>query len=451
MTVAALRGGTYASAEPLSGRVDAAVRALSRPGLVYLYWGEVDKAGHHHGSTSWQWGDELEALDRELVALVRSVPRGTLVLVTADHGMVDVDPALRRDVATDPALSRGVELVGGEPRAVHVYTEPGQTAAVAARWRDVLGDDALVLERDEVLARGFLGPDPARGRRLRRRRGGRAAGAGDRRRLAHPDARVAHARGRARLAHRARDARAVARRGHLTRPRPVAPEPPGADAPTDLAEDRRWQSSSSSPGPWTAKVHPGAPARPQPRRAGPPWADLLARRPRRVRPALLAPRAGGHRARGPRRHRLLVARHRRAGARGLPGVRRGAVLLPGAGRAARAPRRRDGDRRLRVRHHGRLPHAPVPGLRTPHRARGPGRGPPGRVAVLVRAARHAQRAHGGPAHGRRGRPGRRRGRPGRPRGRSATRCSAAPPYAAHDDGGRSPDATEDGLPLDLPR
>ncbi|MGO3814343.1 MAG: alkaline phosphatase family protein, partial [Cellulosimicrobium funkei] len=160
MTVAALRGGTYASAEPLAGRVDAAVRALSRPGLVYLYWGEVDKAGHHHGSASWQWGDELEALDRELARLVRSVPRGTLVLVTADHGMVDVDPALRRDVATDPALARGVELVGGEPRAVHVYTEPGQTAAVAARWRDVLGDDALVLERDEVLARGFLGPDP---------------------------------------------------------------------------------------------------------------------------------------------------------------------------------------------------------------------------------------------------------------------------------------------------
>lgn len=160
MTVAALRGGSYAAAEGLGARVDAAVRALSRPGLVYLYWGEVDKAGHHHGSTSWQWGDELEALDRELARLARSVPRGTLVLVTADHGMVDVDPALRRDVATDPVLARGVTLVGGEPRAVHVYTEPGETTAVASRWRDVLGDDALVLVREDVLARGLLGPDP---------------------------------------------------------------------------------------------------------------------------------------------------------------------------------------------------------------------------------------------------------------------------------------------------
>lgn len=158
MTVAALRGGTYAAADPLERRVDAARLALSRPGLVYLYWGEVDKAGHHHGSGSWQWGDELEHLDRELSRLARSLPAGTLLLVTADHGMIDVDPGLRRDVATEPVLDEGVTLVGGEPRAVHVYTQPGAAGAVAARWRDVLGDDALVLEREEVLARGLLGP-----------------------------------------------------------------------------------------------------------------------------------------------------------------------------------------------------------------------------------------------------------------------------------------------------
>jgi hypothetical protein len=160
MTLAALRGGAYAGAERLGDRVDAALRALRRPGLVYLYWGEVDKAGHHHGSGSWQWGDELEALDRELARLARSLPAGTLLLVTADHGMVDVDPALRRDVATDPELGRDVALVGGEPRAVHVYAEPGRAAQVATRWRDVLGDHALVLERDDVLARGLLGANP---------------------------------------------------------------------------------------------------------------------------------------------------------------------------------------------------------------------------------------------------------------------------------------------------
>ncbi|WP_265521397.1 alkaline phosphatase family protein [Oerskovia flava] len=158
MTVAALSGGTYLAAESLADRVDRTVRALRSPGLVYLYWGEVDKAGHHHGSESWQWGDELEALDRELARLARSLPTGTLLVITADHGMVDVDLAARWDVAATPELSRDVELVGGEPRAVHVYTSPGSAEAVASRWTDVLGDAAVVALRDDLVDAGRFGP-----------------------------------------------------------------------------------------------------------------------------------------------------------------------------------------------------------------------------------------------------------------------------------------------------
>jgi hypothetical protein len=165
MTLAALRGGAYMAAESLEDRVDGVVRAL-RPGgpaLVYLYWGDVDKTGHHHGWQSWQWGDELEAFDREVARLVRSVPPGTLVLVTADHGQVEVDRAARHDVAATPALADGVALVGGEPRALHLYVDgaddaEGRAAAVAERWRDVLGDGAVVALRDEATAAGWLGP-----------------------------------------------------------------------------------------------------------------------------------------------------------------------------------------------------------------------------------------------------------------------------------------------------
>lgn len=177
MTLAALRGGAYVAGESLEDRVDGAVRALRRggPALVYLYWGDVDKTGHHHGWQSWQWGDELEAFDREVARLVRSVPAGTLVLVTADHGQVEVDRAARLDVAATPALAEGVALVGGEPRALHLYVDgpdgvdgahdgvagderADRAAAVAERWRDVLGDGAVVALRDEATAAGWLGP-----------------------------------------------------------------------------------------------------------------------------------------------------------------------------------------------------------------------------------------------------------------------------------------------------
>lgn len=157
LTEAALRGVRNVSAEFLPERVDAAVAQLRRgAAAVYLYWGDVDHTGHVHGWGSWQWGEEMEATDRELRRLERSLPPGTLLVITADHGMVDVTD--RVDVATTPALAAGVELVAGEPRACHVYTRPGTAPDVARRWREELGERAWVVEREELVATGLLGP-----------------------------------------------------------------------------------------------------------------------------------------------------------------------------------------------------------------------------------------------------------------------------------------------------
>lgn len=169
LTRAALTGGGYVAAEALRDRVDAALFELSAPGLVYLYWGEVDKTGHQHGWRSRAWADALTELDRELGRLARSVPRGTVVLVTADHGMVDVDHSQLVDVARVPELAADVALVAGEPRAAHVYLRepggpsgdgagPGAAEAVQARWREVLGEAAVVALRDEAIAAGWFGP-----------------------------------------------------------------------------------------------------------------------------------------------------------------------------------------------------------------------------------------------------------------------------------------------------
>ncbi|WP_226925422.1 alkaline phosphatase family protein [Georgenia thermotolerans] len=157
LTEAALRGMRNVSAESLADRVDVTAAQLRRPDVaaVYLYWGDVDHVGHEHGWGSWQWGEAVEALDGELARLSRTLPRGTLLVITADHGMVDVTDRL--DVAATPALAQDVELVAGEPRANHVYTAPGAASAVAARWREELGERAWVGTREEVVAAGLLG------------------------------------------------------------------------------------------------------------------------------------------------------------------------------------------------------------------------------------------------------------------------------------------------------
>lgn len=159
LTTAALRGAAFASGRDLGARVTAAVRAVSaRPrALTYLYWGEVDKVGHVHGCDSWQWGDEVEAVDRALADLAQRVPADTAIVVTADHGMVDVPFANRLDLAHEPELMRGVRHLGGEPRCTQLYTETGATAEVAGTWAAALGDRARVLTREQAVEEGWFG------------------------------------------------------------------------------------------------------------------------------------------------------------------------------------------------------------------------------------------------------------------------------------------------------
>ena len=160
LTRAAVRGGRFRAADTLAARVDASLGAIraDRRALVYLYWGDLDKVGHVHGCQSWEWGDELEAIDAELARLVRSVPSDTAVYITADHGMVDAPHALRIDLAHDPELAAGIRHVGGEARAPQLYCEAGAAEDVGETWRARIGERAWLRTREEAVAEGWFGP-----------------------------------------------------------------------------------------------------------------------------------------------------------------------------------------------------------------------------------------------------------------------------------------------------
>jgi hypothetical protein len=57
-----------------------------------------------------------------------------------------------------PELRAGLALLGGEPRARHLYARPGAAPEVLAAWREVLGERAWVLSREEAIKEGWFGP-----------------------------------------------------------------------------------------------------------------------------------------------------------------------------------------------------------------------------------------------------------------------------------------------------
>lgn len=162
LTTAALRGASFVGLKRLHDRVDAAVDRLREPGLVYLYWADVDSVGHVHGWRSSQWRRTVRLVDGDLARLARKLPAGTLLIVTADHGMVDVPHIDRLDLATRPGLWPQLRVLGGEGRFAQLYCEPGtpdhaveDLSGQLAEW---IGTRAWVGTRSAAIEQGWFGP-----------------------------------------------------------------------------------------------------------------------------------------------------------------------------------------------------------------------------------------------------------------------------------------------------
>ncbi|MBB3082099.1 alkaline phosphatase family protein [Geodermatophilus sabuli] len=160
LTQAAYRGARYTgtvSPGDLAARVLQSLAAAPRT-LVYGYTAELDLTGHVRGVDSDSWRAQLALVDRLVEQVVDGLPDDAALLVTADHGMLDVPPETRIDLDADPVLGEGIRLLAGEPRARYVHAVPGAEDELLARWRAVLGDRAWVAGRDEAIASGVFGP-----------------------------------------------------------------------------------------------------------------------------------------------------------------------------------------------------------------------------------------------------------------------------------------------------
>lgn len=163
MTRAALRGGRFSGGSNPHALTSAAAEAMrsSNRTLMYFYVNDLDKAGHRYGAESAQWEHQLEEFDATVKRLNSVLPAGTTILVTADHGMVDIPASQRIDYSADPSLIHRVRHTAGEPRMVHLYLEPDATPAehaqLLASWRNRFGDRIWAFTRAEGIAAGLFG------------------------------------------------------------------------------------------------------------------------------------------------------------------------------------------------------------------------------------------------------------------------------------------------------
>jgi hypothetical protein len=157
-TQAALRGAQYLGANQIEDIIQNTTEAMKpTSSFSYVYINHLDAAGHDDGVGSEKWLLALSTVSELITGLRDRLPKGTRLWVTADHGMINVGEKLI--LGEDNNLMENVTLVGGEPRARHIYLRDGATTETVAIWRDFLGAKADVFSRDEVIAAELFGPE----------------------------------------------------------------------------------------------------------------------------------------------------------------------------------------------------------------------------------------------------------------------------------------------------
>ncbi|MBK4346725.1 alkaline phosphatase family protein [Lacisediminihabitans changchengi] len=162
-TRAVLRGAEYRAGASVSDRFAVARQTLDEieTGLLYLYVPELDQAGHAKGWESPEWTRALEDLDGEVGRFASTLGRREGMLLTADHGMLDVPVSSHVLFDAEPGLLDGIRHVAGEPRALQLHFEPDASeqhrATVLERWRIEEGSRSWIVSRREAVDSGWFG------------------------------------------------------------------------------------------------------------------------------------------------------------------------------------------------------------------------------------------------------------------------------------------------------
>ncbi len=155
----------YAEIAEIADVVVEALRAHPEGVGVFVYLPQFDAISHHAGWQSDAAAAVVGEFDRWFAALVaRSAVFDALVLASADHGFVDIDPAEQLQLRDFPVIGECLERpLSGEPRVPFCQVRPGCRQRFAEIVAGALGDAFDVYESARLLRAGWFGATP-RGR-----------------------------------------------------------------------------------------------------------------------------------------------------------------------------------------------------------------------------------------------------------------------------------------------
>jgi predicted AlkP superfamily pyrophosphatase or phosphodiesterase len=151
-----MTGAEYLPEDSISGRLARALRVPAEKSLTYLYIPELDQLAHRFGVASTDWLNELESIDGLLAKFTFDLPAAFGVLITADHGVLDVPSTAQVMLDDFDWYVNAVEHTAGDPRCNFVYLR-GEASLDELRASLVrnFGSDAYICNASELKESGW--------------------------------------------------------------------------------------------------------------------------------------------------------------------------------------------------------------------------------------------------------------------------------------------------------
>lgn len=156
-TKVTMRGAKFHGEDNLRNRALAAGHYAKTAGtLVYLYYAELDQSAHRYGVGSKEWLATLEEIDASLGLLEGDFG----LLITADHGIVNVPTENHVYLEELEGWCEAVTSAMGDPRALYCYGNP----ADAAQALKEAASSFSIVSFPELIAKGWVNGQESQGK-----------------------------------------------------------------------------------------------------------------------------------------------------------------------------------------------------------------------------------------------------------------------------------------------
>ncbi|MFH0953004.1 MAG: alkaline phosphatase family protein [Verrucomicrobiota bacterium] len=150
---------SFSTLTGLEREVAACARKPGRS-VAYVYWPEYDTFCHGHGCRHRKTVQHLEQIDRVLARLVKLLEgTDTVLLVTADHGLVDLPRGAGVELRDVPGFYDCLAMIpSGDARQVQCFVRPAKVGTFKNLVRRHLGKACVCVPGEYLIGTGAFGP-----------------------------------------------------------------------------------------------------------------------------------------------------------------------------------------------------------------------------------------------------------------------------------------------------